>query len=125
MNQKEMDLLTFAIGYLSGKLIKKELKVARFEQYISDELAESKPLDGEPHFVPVPAVQDLIGMFTAELVPVLLEEKWTKERMIDLSYKFGEFVALGKITPTTIAVLTNSSTEDFENFCRNSKDRGH
>jgi hypothetical protein len=121
MTQEEFDLLAFAIGFLEARLASGQVSPEKFERFLYEEVEESKPLDGQPHMEGIPAVVELLEQHARSMSRILKRAGWREDRMLNLMQTFGRLIATGQVTPTTIAMISGSTAEDFERHVREMK----
>mgnify|MGYP000675106069 CR=1 FL=1 len=113
MTIEEFRIWEKALGRLFEQLNDHSLTIERFETFVYEETKELQPLDGKCHTETDAAMIGLISDFAANTVIPMTKFGWGVNRSKRLLEEFGGQIALGKITPTSIAVLTNFSSEDF------------
>jgi hypothetical protein len=113
MTQNYLDLLTFAFGFLGGCVKTRKVTLNRLEEFAFDEAFN--PLDGQPVMDPDPNHEELLRRLAHTLVVASLQQEgWDKDRINRLGSRLGEMLALGHLTPTTIATLCNTSVDEFQ-----------
>ncbi len=113
MTQNDFQLFRVAILHLIAMLHAHKLTLDQLEKFLFDE--QLNPSDTVSVAEPLSEVESLLRQVCHKIFLCSLhEEGWNKIRTEKLQREVGQYLEQGKLTPSSIATLCNTSVVEFQ-----------